>query len=186
MSLPIRIGLFSGFASMLFLTLLYVSDKQLLVLGYERLTLLIIGAAMFYVAYKSRKSAINNLNIGQLEKIDESLGDENFISFSELINYCFKTYLIAFTVKFLFVYFLFNYYDMELVDMVKEVAVEIFKAQRLDSETDMIFNAKLNAFKNEDFSPKLTDIGGIAFELILGFIISLIIAFLLRRDKPEY
>lgn len=183
-----QLGLMSGFLAMLFITVLYIYNPHSLIDGYERLTLLIFFGTMIYAVVQRRQT---NLSASKIEDLleDEAKGkdeSQDFASFGELLQLGFRIYVIAFFLKFLFVYFLFNFYDPSLVEMVKDANVELFMQHKDPSETEAIFQAKLAQFKEGEFGPQLTDIMGISMELIVGFLMAFILALIFRREQPEY
>jgi len=158
-----RLGLMAGFLAMIFITILYVMDPNLLVDGYERLTLLLFVLT---------------------EKIDDS---KDFASFGELLQIGFRTYAIAYFIKFTFVYFLFNYYDPSLIELVRDASVEVYKNfQDFSSDTQEIIEQKIANYKEGEFGPSLRDPIGIVIELLIGLFVAFITALFFQRDRPEY
>lgn len=182
----IRIGTLLGFISAFYLSILYVYDKALLIQGYERISLLIFLMGIVFLFTKMRSTSLKNLSAKDLQQHNKDLSQEDFVSFSVLLSAGFQAYVIAFAIKFLFIYFLFHYYDPTLIEMVKEYSTELFMEQRGTDETELIFQEKLEKFRNNDFGPSLTDFLGLALELFMGFILVAVTALFFKRDKPEY
>lgn len=182
-----QLGMMAGFLSMMLITVLYLSDPHLLVDGYERLTLLIFAGTVIYGISQARTT---NLTAKKMEDLlaANKVNDEStdFAPFAELLRLGFRIYVIAFFIKFLFVYFLFNYYDTSLIEMVKDAYVKVFIEHKNPDETEAIFQQRLAAFKEGTFGPQLTDLLGIGIELIVGFVISFVTALFFRRDQPDY
>ena len=164
----ILFGVLGGFCSMAILAVLYVIDKNYLLMGYEKFTWLVLLAAMFIAVLRERN-----------QKQDQ------FIAFYDALKTAFQTFVIGYLIKFAFTYLLFNFIDPSLLDIAKNKAVEIFTAHRDAQETEEIFQQRLTAFKDGNFGPGLLDIG-IMLEIIVGFVLSLSVAGLLRREIPEY
>lgn len=185
-----RLGLMAGFLAMMFITLLYVIDPILLVDGYERLTLLLFALTIVYAIQQERKTSLTVRKIGDLqeaastEEIDDS---EDFASFGELLQIGFRTYVIAYFIKFTFVYFLFNYYDPSLIDMVRDASVEVYKSfQDFSTDTQEMVEQKIANYKKGEFGPSLRDPIGIVIELLIGLFVAFMTALFFKRDRPEY
>lgn len=161
-------GILGGFCSMALLAVLYVNDKNYLLMGYEKIAWLIILVAMFIAVLRERNREA-----------------DKFISFYDALKTGFQTFVIAYLIKFAFTYTLFNFIDPALLDIAKDKAVEIFTAHRNPEETEEIFRQRVEAFKNGYFGPSIFEIG-LMLEIIVGFLISLLLAGLLRREMPEY
>ena len=187
MNLSTRLGLMSGFISMLLITFLYVANPELLIVGYERLTLLVLMAAILYGVLQQRQTNFSPAKIEDLLSDNKQIDVKNdFASFGALLKLGFRIYIIGFFIKFLFIWFLFNYYDPTLVDMVKEAYLKVVEGHKNTSDMELIYRENLESFKQGNFAPSLTNFLGIALELIVGFILSLVFAFFFKRDQPEY
>jgi hypothetical protein len=180
-----RMGLLGGFASMFLITMLYVSDPHLLVVGYAQYSLLILFAFMLVAVLKERKTSFTPASIEELAAHDKELSSKDFAAFSELLRIAFRVYFIGYLIKFVFIYILFNFIDVSLVELVRDAQVQVFLDMRDESITDAIFQTQLEQFKAQDFSPGL-DVLGIFLEMIIGFVMALGLAFFLRRDAPDY
>lgn len=178
----------SGFFSALLITLLYLIDKNLLIEGYERCSLFILGAAIIYVMLSSRKTQLKSANIEEILMDDKAEFDakEDFASFGELLKTGFRTYVIGFFIKFIFIWFLFNYYDPQLIELVKAAYLEIMEQYRNSNEMELIYQQNLENFKKGEFGPSFKNVLGISLELLFGFIIAFIAALFLKRDRPDY
>lgn len=183
-----RLGLMSGFLAMLFITVLYVNDPALLVDGYERVTLIIFFVAIVYGVSQERKTNLSPNGIEDLLGATENKEDEagDFVSFGELLKIGFRIYVIGFFIKYCFIYFLFNYYDPTLVEMVKEANIDIFIKFRDPADTELIFQQKLEDFKNGNFAPSFTNLLGVGLELVLGFFMAFFTALFFKREQPDY
>jgi hypothetical protein len=185
-----RLGLMAGFLAMMFITMLYVMDPTLLV-SYERFTLLLFVLTIIYAIQQERETSLIVRKIGDLqqtaevtEKIDDS---KDFASFGELLQIGFRTYAIAYFIKFFFVYFLFNYYDPSLIELVRDASVEVYKNfQDFSSDTQEIIEQKIAKYKEGEFGPSLRDPLGIVLELLIGFFVAFLTALFFKRDRPEY
>ncbi len=184
-----RLGVMAGFLSMMFITLLYVIDPTLLVDGYERFTLLLFVLTVIYAIQQERQTTLTVRSIEDLkekhpEKIDDS-GD--FASFGELLQIGFRTYAIAYFIKFAFVYFLFNYYDPTLIELVRDASVEVYKNfQDFSNDTQEIIEQKIAKYREGEFGPSLRDPIGILIELLIGLLVAFVTALFFKRDRPDY
>jgi len=183
-----RIGLMGGFAAMFFITGLYLTDPRLLIAGYERWTLLMFAGFMLYGLIQKRQ---NSLSVNKLEDLlaESSNVDtsKDFASFGELLQIGFQIYAIAFFIKLLFIYFLFNFYDPSLIEIIKEVSEKLFlEHQDFSKDTNEIIQQRLAQFREGSFGPQLTDFLGIGVELVLGFIMAFVMALFFKREQPEY
>jgi len=183
-----RLGLMSGFLATLFITILYVTDPALLVDGYERITLVILFVAIVYGVSQERTTSLSPNGIEDLLNTTETeeTEQEDFVSFGELLKFGFKIYVIGFFIKFSFIYFLFNYYDPALIEMVKEAYVDVFIEFRDPTDTELIFEQKLADFKNGNFAPSFTNVLGVGLELVLGFFMAFFTALFFKREQPDY
>lgn len=184
-----RIGLMAGFIATLYITLLYLVNPRLLVVGYERLTLLLFFGAVVYSVYKIRPTTLHQKSLQALvldkETADQHQGD--FRSFGELLQVGFRTYFIAFLIKFIFIYFLFNYYDPSLIEMVRDASTEVF-VENMDfgDDTEMMKQERIAQYRSGEFGPSLKDPLGLIIELLLGFFMAFITALFMKREQPDY
>ena len=188
MSLSTRLGFLSGFLSTFLITFLYLIDKTLLVDGFERLTLFFLVGAILYVMLSQRKTTFSAATIKDLQQavINDKALNQEFASFGELLKLGFRTYVIGFFIKFLFIWFLFNYYDTELIELVKAAYLQLMEQYKNSNEMELIYQQNLEKFKAGNFGPSFKNILGIALELPFGFVISFAAAFFLKRDRPDY
>lgn len=186
MSLSTRLGLMSGFLSAVLITFLYIADKSLLVNGYERLTFVCLGGGIIYAMLFQRKTVLSSWRIAELAdaSISSQVQNNEFATFGELLKLGFRTYLIGYFIKFSFIWFLFNYYDSELIELVKAAYLQIMEQHKNSSEMEWIYQQNLEKFKSGNFEPSFKNI--LSFELIFGFLISLTAAFFLKRERPDY
>ncbi len=161
-------GLLGGFASMALIASLYVTNKTFLLQGYEKFTWVLILAAMIAAVMRERAQE-----------------EHQFIGLYEALRSAFQTFVLAYLVKFVFIYILFNFIDPSLLDLAREKAVDIFTAHRNPDEAEQIFQERLAAFRQGYFGPRLFDIG-VMLEIIGGFVLALIVAFFLKREAPDY
>lgn len=181
-----QFGLMSGFATMFLITLLYVINPVLLIEGYERLTLLVFAGFILYGVSQKRQTNLSPSNLKDLLSTDNNV-ENDFAPFGELLNFGFKIFVIGFAIKFTFIYFLFHYYDPNLIELVKEASVKVFESyQNTAQDTQVILDQKLADYKAQDFGPRLTDFLGMGLELIVGFLIALVIALFFKRERPDY
>ncbi|MGH1336623.1 MAG: DUF4199 domain-containing protein [Aureispira sp.] len=185
-----RLGLMTGFIATLYITILYLVEPRLLIDGYERWTLVLFFGAIVYGVYQARPTTLNQRSLEALvnrEAHKEELHQGDFKSFGELLQIGFRTFFIAFLIKFIFIYFLFNYYDPSLIEMVRDASTEIFKNNMDFSEdTQEIVEQRIANYRAGEFGPSLRDPLGIIIELLIGFFMAFLTALFMKREQPEY
>lgn len=183
-----RIGLMTGFLAMIFITVLYLVEPSLLVDGYERLTLLLFAGAVIYGIQQERQNKFSVQKIEDLTTVELDENDSSdFAPFGELLRTGFRIYVIAYFMKFTFIYFLFNYYDPTLIEMVKDASVQVFiEHQDFSKDTEEIIQQKIAQYKEGNFGPSIRDFLGISLELIVGFLMAFITALFFKREQPDY
>ncbi|MFK7799894.1 MAG: DUF4199 domain-containing protein [Aureispira sp.] len=187
--ISVRIGLMTGFISTLYITVLYLVEPTWLVNGYERLNLLLFFGAVIYTLYKIRPTTLVQQSLEDLAKENhkESIHQGDFKSFGELLQAGFRTYFIAFLIKFTFIYFLFNYYDPNLVEMVRDASTEIFKNNMdFSDDTQEIIEQRIANYRAGEFGPSLRDPLGLIIELLIGFFMAFLTALFMKREQPDY
>lgn len=186
-----RLGLLTGFLATLYITVLYVISPRLLVEGYERWTLLLFFGAVIYGVYKTRPTTLTQRSLKDLAETplkDEKAAHEgDFKSFGELMQVGFKIYFIAFLIKFAFVYFLFNYYDPSLVEMVRDASTKIY-VENMDfsDDTEAMREQIVANYRAGEFGPSLRDPLGLVIELLIGAFMAFITAIFMKREQPDY
>lgn len=168
MNLSTQYGILGGFVLIAYLTALYFVDKTLLVEGWEKITWLLLLGTMLAAAAKRR-----------LQEPD------TFISFRPLMQTVVKVFLLAYFMKFAFIYILFRYGDPEMMEMVRMAELQLILENKPADVPDTIFAQQIKAYEQGDFGPRLWDIG-LMLELILGFGMSAVTASIIRRDTPQY
>lgn len=184
-----RIGMMAGFIATLYITILYLANPRLLVVGYERWTLLLFFGAVVYSVYQIRPTTLNQESLQALA-LDEEAADQHqgdFRSFGELLQVGFRTYFIAFLIKFIFIYFLFNYYDPSLIEMVRDASTEVF-VNNMDfgDDTELMKQERIAQYRAGEFGPSLKDPLGLIIELLVGFFMAFITALFMKREQPDY
>ncbi len=183
----------TGFLATLYVTILYLIEPRLLVAGYERWTLLLFLVAVVYSVYQTRPTTLNERSLQSLVdapapeegELDAHQGD--FKSFGELLQVGFRTFFIAFIIKFAFIYFLFNYYDTGLVEMVRDASTQIY-VDNMDfgDDTEMVRQQRIANYRAGEFGPSLRDPLGLVIELLLGFAMAFFTALVMKREEPGY
>jgi hypothetical protein len=168
MKTAIIYGLVTGLLTMSFIVGIYLNQPLNLLSGIEKFSWLFLFAGMILGVWRER-----------------SLNNEPFISLQEALRSAFQIFIIAYLIKFLVIYILFNYVNPTLSEHAKEIAVKIFVEHRNNEIPQEIFDQQLESFKKGYFGPRIFDIG-VMLEIILGFVVALITAFLIKREKPEF
>ena len=160
-------GLISGLLVCLYLFLLYQLDKNLLFSGYEKLFWVFTSFFMIFSIQYQRKHFF-----------------EHFIGFRDALKIVFRIFIISFILKFVFVYLLFNFIDNELIQISKQQAIDIFIQYKNPEIPDHLFKEQVAAFSKGNFAPTFFEIG-LFFEIMAGFILSALISFIYKREKPS-
>lgn len=168
-ALPPTIGTIGGLIAVGYVFTLYSIDHELLITGWEKMTWLMTLILMCLGAFLYRRKQT-----------------EGFISMRPTLSAVFKIFIIAYLMKYIFVYLLYHHIDPSLIEMAKEVEMEILRSTKPQEMTDMVFAQQLEEYeKGGGFGPSLFGIG-IMFEIVMGFLLSLAVANLFKLDKPEY
>lgn len=190
-----RLGLMTGFIATLYITILYLVEPRLLIDGYERWTLVLFFGAVIYSVYTIRPTTLSQQSLEGLsqqvldnkEPSNKALHQEDFKSFGELLQTGFRTFFIAFLIKFTFIYFLFNYYDPNLIEMVRDASTEIFKSNMdFSDDTQEIIEQRIANYRAGEFGPSLRDPLGLIIELLIGFFMAFLTALFMKREQPDY
>ena len=146
---------------------LYLNDPMLLLSGYENLNWLFFLIMMIMVGTRTRAAEA-----------------DGFIDFKSLLSPMFKAFAMAYTLKYIFIYTLFTYIDPQLIDMVKDLGRKMLIDMRDPNWTDEMLQAQLESYNQQTVS--IFDFMGLAIHLVFGFILALILAFILKRERPEF
>lgn len=156
----IKFGLFAGIGTVLILLSAYYIDRKLMLssnIVWSTLLFYLIG--MYMSAWEDRKAG------------------GGFISFKEALRSCFIVWIVANAIYHAFLYFHYNFFDLEMLAVQKEHLLEMNEqAGFLDEELSKQVVEELS------FSISHT-ITGYFMSLIGGFALSAIIARLIRRDN---
>lgn len=173
MNPSLRFGLWAGLTAVLYISLLYVTDKILLLKGWENITWLIIAIVMVIASVLTRNR-----------------GKNGFRSFRPLLQLNFSVFLIAYILKFAFIFGLFAV-DTELKSMAKEremaIVREIYENKFKDqvkSQREENIDRALNEYAKGGFGPNLSLTA--LTPLFGGFLLSLCVAGMVQRDEPNY
>jgi hypothetical protein len=92
---------------------------------------------------------------------------------------------MAYLIKFLVIYIIFNYAHPALLDSARDIAVKIFIEHRNQEIPQEIFDQQLESYRKGYFGPRIFDIG-VMLEIIIGFGIALVTAIVFIREKPDF
>lgn len=178
-------GIGMGLLSSAYVFLLYMSNPVMLIGGWENFNWLFytLGLLLLGKHLRNPKSEPSYYTIDLLKKETPKLGA--YINMPVLLRALFRAFVFAYTLKFLFVYWLFRYYDSDLVELVKAAQIKTLVENRPSQMTDAIFEAQLEAFAQNDFAPDFEFLP-LLIMYIVGFALSLFIALFFRRPRPEY
>jgi len=156
----VKFGLLAGIGTVLILLTSYYIDKRLMLspsVVWSTMIFYLIG--MYMAAMEDRKS------------------NGGFISFQEALKTCVIVWMVANAIYHLFIYFHFNYFDPDMLNVQKEMFLEMNEQAGLLDEK---LSTKMVEELSYDFMQTIT---GYMMSLVGGFAISAIIARLIRRDN---
>lgn len=185
-----RIGILGGFMAIFLITIFYLTRPQMLVEGYVWLKQLVFLGAIIYGLAQMRQNSVQAPNIKALAASQKEATptdhSKDFVGFTELLANGVKIYLIGYFLTFLYIYLLFNYIDTDLVELVKDHTVRLNIQLKDPKISALRFEEQLAELRKQDFSPRLTDLISVMgmVEIILGFLMSFIVALFLRREQP--
>ena len=188
MSHSTRVGLMGGFLATLCITIFYVSEPRLLFNGYSEIRLLILAGAVIYGLYSMRTNSLKVSSIAELTREKNNTKETDFVEFSVLLSTGFKIFLIGFLVTFFYIYVLVNYIDPSLEEVYRDTVVQMNIEYKDPKMAEELFQQQLKNIKEQSFFPTIGSLfsGSSIFRLLLGFLVSLITAAILRREKPSY
>ncbi len=185
-----RIGFLGGFLAIFLITIFYLTRPQMLVEGYTWLKQLVFLGAIIYGLAQMRENSVQAPNIKALAASQKEAKptdhSKDFVGFTELLANGVKIYLIGYFLTFLYIYLLFNFIDTDLVELVKDHTVRLNIQLKDPKISALRFEEQLAELRKQDFSPRLTDLISVMgmVEIILGFLMSFIVALFLRREQP--
>ena len=159
MNISVLYGLMAGLLSMAFISVLYLNNPDNLLLGYEKFSWLLILLAMFFGVWRER-----------------GLKQDQFIALAEALRTAFRIFVIAYIIKFVVIYTLFNIIDTSLLDKARDTAIKIFVEHKNPNLAEKLFEDQLAAYSKGYFGPRIIDIG-VMLELMLGFVMSMSLLF---------
>ena len=152
-------GIIAGVAVVGYVLLFYFFDKQWALTPSIRFSSLIVYALFMYLTIKNVREP----------------------DFKVLLRGAFSVFLIANAIYYVFDFVLFNYIDKSLIDMEKEMAIEMYRPSTPINEIfDMeqgIRNAVAHNFSSNSMQ--------FARWAILGFGVSLLVSYLVKRNNKQ-
>ena len=161
----LKYGATAGIAAVFFVSCLYNYQPRLLVEGYENINWLFILIAMFMASFAYIKK-------------------RKFAATPPLLKLNFQTFIIAYLVKYVFILALF-YTDDNLVNLVNEAQLQIYLSQKDNNLPEEIFQQQLANFKQMQSHTGIFDFLGLIIHLLMGFILSLSLAFVMKREELD-
>lgn len=168
-NIGITYGLISGLASVIFTLLLYLNGAKAFVSPMAWL-----GFAIPIV-------------IGILAGIKQKKIDGGYIDFAAALKVVFMTFVIGTIISIFFNYLLFNVIDIPFREALTQESTEKMQEWMVKFGTpqEAIDKATEEALKGNNYSLGSQTLSG-AFICIVWFIISLIIAAIIKKKKPEF
>lgn len=165
----IQYGLMSAVSSILAFVILYLLGAQSFTSPLAWLTMFIPIVFSILACIKAKKE------------------NEGFLEFRDALKYCFGIFVVTSLASSLFSFLLFNFIDPAFADALKQVTIEQTQKfmARFNTPQDTIDKAI-----NEMIKKDLYSFGSIAQSFAQGcivyFIISLILAAILKKKKPVF
>lgn len=167
----VRFGVYYGLFSILFTLVLYLVNPSLMFdMKIGTISSILIAAIFMYLA-------------GKAEKADNA----GFLSFGEALKPTFLTYVIGSALGVLFMYILMNFIDPSLLDLQKEVAMQMVEnmGKMLKANEESMEQMREQAEASQQGFGIGTAIYTWMVSLILpGIIIALIISAIIKKN-PE-
>jgi hypothetical protein len=146
---------------------LYLTEPTYLVAGYESLNWLFFFIMMLLVGTSLRAAQANK-----------------FIAFKPLLNAMYKAFALAYMLKYIFVFTLFKYIDPNLLDLVRDYGRKMLIANRDPNWTDEMLQSMIETYNSQPVT--IFDFVGLSIHLVLGFIVAIILSFLIKRERPDW
>ena len=162
-------GLISGLASVIFSLLLY------------------LGGVKWFVNPIAYAWVLVPIAIAVLAGLKQKKLGEGYLDFAAALKVVFTTFVIGTVISTLFSYVLFNYIDVPFREALTQETAE--KAQQMmqkfGANQEQIDKATEDMMKGNNYSFSKQMLGA-AFFCIFWFVISLIIAAIIKKKKPEF
>lgn len=165
----IKYGIILGLIAVIYLLMLYLIDTQMM-FGWWGLLLLPIAIAVLVIGGKERRKELGGA-----------------ISFKEALKTCFMISVIYGVFYVLFEYLLYNVIDPNLTTMVKEYSIEqsVKWMEKFGTPQDQI-DKMISKMEKEDYGMTLKNtVWAFAFVCIFGFILSAIVAAIIKKKPVE-
>jgi hypothetical protein len=146
---------------------LYLSDPLLLVSGYESFTWAFFFISMILVGVRTRNAQ-----------------DGAFIEFRYLLKPIYQAFFLAYMLKYIFIYTLFRFIDPTLLDLVKDIGRKMLISNRDPNWTDEMLQQQITVYNQQEIY--MFDFIGLSIHLVMGFVLALIVSFVLKRERPDY
>ena len=162
-------GLISGLASVIFSLVLY------------------LGGVKWFVHPIAYAGFVIPVVIAVLAGLKQKKLGEGYLDFAAALKVVFTTFVIGTVISTLFSYVLFNYIDVPFREALTQETAE--KAQQMmqnfGANQEQIDKATEDMMKGNNYSFSKQMLGA-AFFCIFWFVISLIIAAIIKKKKPEF
>lgn len=168
----VKNGLFFGLASIAYTLIVYLVSPKMLFSGFTGLLVALVMTVIFMVMAAKAERADN----------------EGFLSYGEALKTTFFVFVIGSLISTIFSYILYNIIDPSLIDLMKESAVETATkmAEFFGAPEDQLDQIREEVM-NQDMS---MGVGRMilqwVYSLIFGFIVSLIVSAVVKKNAPSY
>lgn len=160
-------GGLTGLICVLYVLALHGYNPHWLLEGWESLSWLFLFVGMLLAGLALRKKQ-----------------PYQFIEMQPLFALHVQVFGLAYGMKYVFVYLLFTQIDKEMLGLVRDFHVQNAIQHRDPNTPEAVFQAHLQAIKSAE--PHIFDAMGLGVHLLMGTLLALLLAFLLKQEKPDY
>ncbi|MCC6289877.1 MAG: DUF4199 domain-containing protein [Chitinophagaceae bacterium] len=162
-------GLISGLASVIFGLLLY------------------LNGAKSFVSPIAWMGFLIPIVIAVLAGIKQKKNNGGYLDFAGALKVVFTTFVIGTIISTIFNYVLFNFIDVPFREALTQESTEKMQEmmQKFGAPQDAIDKATEEALKGNNYSLGKTSLSA-AFICIFWFVVSLVIAAIVKKKKPEF
>ncbi len=161
----LKYGATAGLGCVAWVSCIYYYEPRWLVEGYENINWLIILVAMLAASLAY-------------------LRQNQWAATQELLKLNFQTFAIAYGCKYVLILSLF-YTDKNLIEMVKTIQLRYYLAQRDNNLPEQVLNEQLAQFVQLQADTAIFDPLGLFIHFLMGFVLALLLSFILKRDELE-
>ncbi|WP_181309063.1 DUF4199 domain-containing protein [Rufibacter sp. XAAS-G3-1] len=162
-SVGVRYGIMTGFASIIFSLVLYLTGLHTnKMVSYLGMIIPIVGIVMAYNYFKKENNGF--MSYGQ------GLGTGTILS------------AVSGVLSGIFTYIYLKFVDANIIQQIRNASIEEMESKGMSDEQIEQATSMTEKFT----SPEMMLVMGFIGAIILGFILSLVIAAIMKRNRPEF